>query len=76
MFHLARPGLRLIIGPALVAAFAGFELRDGGTLAALAGAWCVFVICVFGIEAWGRLQLERGRRRLQSRRSSRPDRTR
>ena len=76
MFHLARPALRLIIGPAVVAAFAGFELRNAGTLAAAAGAWCVFMICVFGIEAWGKLQLERSRRRLQSRRSRRPNRTR
>jgi len=75
MLHVARPALRLIIGPALVAAFAGLELRHGGTLAALAGAWFVFMICVFGITAWGRLQLERSRRRLQSRRSLRPDRT-
>jgi len=76
MFHLARPALRLIIGPAAVAAFAAFELRNAGTLAALAGAWSVFVICVFGINAWGKLQLERSRRRLQSRRSRRSNRTR
>ncbi len=76
MSHLARPTLRLIIGPGVVAAFAGFELWHGGAFAAVAGAWCVFVICVFGIEAWGRLQLERSRRRLQSGRSRRPTRTR
>jgi hypothetical protein len=76
MFHVARPALRLIIWPALVAAFAGFELRHGGTVAAVACVWWVFMICVFGIEAWGKLQLERSQRRLQSLRSRRPNRTR
>ena len=74
MSHLASPTLRLIIGPAAVAALAGFELRHLGILAAVAVGWCVFVLCILAIGAWGNFQLERTRRRLRSlagRRSSR-----
>lgn len=76
MSHLARPTLRLIIGPAAVAAFAGFELRHAAAFAAIAGSWCVFVLCVFGIRAWGKLQLERSQCRLRSLRGRRSHRTR
>jgi hypothetical protein len=76
MSHLARPTLRLIIGPTAVAAFAGFELRHAGTFPAIAGAWCVFAICVFTLSAWGKTQLARTQRRLQIRRSRRSSRTR
>ena len=76
MSHLARPTLRLIIGPAAVAALAGFELRHAGVVAAVAVGWCTFVLCVVAIEAWGKLQLERTRRRIQSRADRRASRTR
>jgi hypothetical protein len=76
MSHLARPTLRLVIGPAVVAAFAGFELRHAGTFAAAAAGWCVFMISVVALAAWGRLQMERTRRRLQSLRSRRASKTR
>jgi hypothetical protein len=76
MSQLARPTLRLIIGPSVVAAFAGFELRPAGALAALAGAWCVFAICLQALDARGKTQLERGRRRLESRRARGSSRTR
>jgi hypothetical protein len=76
MSHLARPTLRLIIGPTAVAAFAGFELRHAGTFPAVAGAWCVFAICVLALGAWGKIQIARTERRLRSRRSRRSSRTR
>jgi len=76
MSQLARPTLRLIVGPAVVAAFAGFELRHTGTLAAIAAGWCVFVLCVLAIGAWEKIQLERTRHRLPARRSRRSGRTR
>jgi hypothetical protein len=60
MSHLARPTLRLIVGPAVVAAFAGFELRHAGTVA---GAWCVFAICVLALGAWGKIRIARAERR-------------
>jgi hypothetical protein len=68
--------LRLIIGPAVVAGLAGFELRHVGTFAAAVGGWCVFMICVFALAAWGKIQLERTRRDLRSLRSGRSSRTR
>jgi hypothetical protein len=73
--HLARPTMRLIIGPAAVAALAAFELRHAGTFATVAVGWCMFVLCIVAIGAWGKFQLERTRRRLQSR-SRRASRTR
>ena len=76
MLHLARPALRLVVGPAVVAAFAGFELRHAGLLAAIAVGWCVFAICVLAIATSGKIQLERSRRRLQIRHSRRSSRTR
>ena len=76
MSHLARPTLRLIIGPAIVAAFAGFELRHAGAFVAVAGAWLVFAICVFTLSAWGKVQLARTERRLQALRRRRSSRTR
>jgi hypothetical protein len=76
MSHLARPTLRVIIGPLAVAAFAGFELRLDGKFAATAGAFCVFAICVFALGLWGKIQLERTRRRLHSLRNRRSGRTR
>jgi hypothetical protein len=71
MSHLARPLLRRIVGPAAVALFAGFELRHAGALAALAGAWLVFAICVVTLTAWGKIHLARTERRLQARRRRR-----
>lgn len=71
MSRLARPTLRLIVGPATVAAFAGFELFDMSPLGAAAGAWLVFAICVFTLSAWGKIQLARTERRLQALRSRR-----
>ncbi|HEY8792475.1 MAG TPA: hypothetical protein VIL96_06310 [Gaiellaceae bacterium] len=68
--------MRVIIGPAAVAGFAGFELPQAGTFAAVAGVWCVFAICVFALGTWGKIQLERSRRRLHSTRSRRSSRTR
>lgn len=76
MPHLARPSLRLIIGPAVVAAFAVLELRHAGAFAAVVGAWCVFTICVFTIGGWGKIQVTRTQRRLQSQRDRRSTRTR
>jgi hypothetical protein len=76
MVHLVRPTLRLIIGPAAVAAFAGFELRHAGSFAAVLVAWCVFVLCILAIGGWGKLQLERSLRRLRSRSSRRSNGTR
>jgi hypothetical protein len=75
MLRLARPALRLIVGPGAVAAFTGFELRNAGAFAALAGGWCVFAICIFALGMWGNIQLERSRRRLQAQRSNRSSRT-
>lgn len=75
MLRLARPTLRLVVGSALVAAFTGFELRNTGTFAALAGAWFVFAICVFTLGIWGKLRLEQNGRRLHARRSRRSKRT-
>jgi hypothetical protein len=76
MSHLARPTLRLVIGPAIVAAFSGFELRHAGAFVAVAGAWLVFAICVFTLSAWGKVQLARTERRLQALRRRRSSRTR
>src|SRR5581483_8352260 len=59
MVRLARPALRLVVAPAAVAAFAGFEFRSAGAVAALAGGWCVFAICIFAIGMWGNLRFER-----------------
>ena len=66
MSRFARPALRLIVGPAAVAALAGFELRHGGLLVEVAVGWAVFMFCIVAIAAWGRFQLERDRRRLES----------
>jgi predicted ester cyclase len=77
MSRLAGPLLRLVIGPASVAAFAGFELRHSGVFVAVAGAWLVFTICVFTLSAWGKIQLARTERRLHAlRRRRRASRTR
>ena len=76
MLRIAGPVLRLLIVPAAVAVFAGFEVRHAGVLAAISVSWCVFVLCVFAIGAWGHLQLDRTRGRLRSLRSQRSTRTR
>jgi len=76
MSHLARPTLRLIVGPAVVAVFAGFELRHAGMFVAAASSWCVFMICVFALAAWGKIQLERTRRNLRLLRSGRSSKAR
>ncbi len=77
MSHLARPLLRLILGPAAIAAFAAFGLRHAGVFVAVAGSWLVFAICVFTLSSWGKIQLARSDRRLQTlRRRRRASRTR
>jgi hypothetical protein len=75
MAHLARLALRLVVGTAAVAGFAGFELRHAGALTAIAVSWSVFTSSVFAITAWGQIQLVRSERRMQSLRSRRSRRT-
>jgi len=58
--------LRLVVAPAAVAAFAVYELWREGPLVAIGFGWVVFVVCVIAIDAWGRFQLERTRRRIQA----------
>jgi len=76
MAHLARFALRLVVGPAAVAGFAGFELRHAGAPTAIVVSWSVFTSSVFAITAWGKIQLVRSERRMQSRRSRPSRRTR
>lgn len=74
MSRLARPLLRLVVGPVIVAAFAGFELRHTGAFVAVAGAWLVFTVCIFTLSAWEEIQLTQTECRLKAlprRRSSR-----
>ena len=68
-----RPIARLLVGPAVVAGFAAFELRGAGPLAAAAGAYAAFAASVLAISAWGQWQLrlvERRLKRIRSRRRS------
>ena len=74
MQQLIRPTLRLIIGPAAVAALAAFQLHPFGVAATAAGSFGVFVFSIVVISAWGSLQLTRARRRLRLLRNRTPGR--
>jgi hypothetical protein len=63
---LGRAALRLIIAPTALAAFAAIELWHAGARTALGTGWLVFALCVFAVDAWGKIQLARARRRLRS----------
>jgi hypothetical protein len=62
---------RLVFGPLVVAAFAGFELARYGIFSAAAGAYLVFVVALLAVDRWSRWQLRLARRRLASQRSRR-----
>ena len=66
-----RPIARLLVGPAVVAGFAAFELRRAGPLAAAAGAYAAFAASVLAISAWEQWQLRLVKRRLKRIRSRR-----
>ena len=68
--------LRSVAAPAAVAAYAASELWYIGPLTAIDLGCLVFVVGVIAIGAWGRFQLERTRRRIQSLRAQRSRDTR
>jgi len=76
MLRLASPVLRLIAAPSAVAAVAAFKLWSAGPLIAVSVGWCVFVLCVFAVGAWGNIQLQRAERRVRSLRHQRSKSTR
>gem|GEM_PF-6697211 len=76
MSDMVRLALRLVVAPAAVAGYAGFQLRHAGPPTAIAVSWCVFMSSVFAVAAWGKVQLARSERRRKSRRSRRSSRTR
>ena len=63
--------LRLVAAPAAVSAYGAYALWHIGPLVAIGFGCLVFVVCVIAIGAWGRFQLERTRRRIQSLRAQR-----
>ena len=66
MLRLASPVLRMVVAPAAVAVFSGFALWPAGPFVAVSVGWCVFVLSVFAVDAWGRIQLQRAKRHLRS----------
>ena len=60
-----RPILRLVVGPAVVAGFAAFELRGAGHLAEFTSAYSAFAASIFLIDAWGRWQLRLVKKQLE-----------
>ncbi len=69
MTGYTRACLRLVVGPLLVAAFAGAELSRLGAFVAAAAAYFIFVIAQVAVDLWVRLQLRVAGRRYRVRRS-------
>jgi len=59
---------RLLLGPLVVAMFAGIRLEPYGLMTSAAGAYLTFTVAQAAIVAWGRYQLRLARRRAAARR--------